>query len=741
MTKKILWMAWFVVCLGLLTGTLRADGLIVVPRPGSPFPLEVVFHRVSVAIEERVATTEIDQVFANPGLNRLEGVYLFPVPSGAVIEVFSMWVEGREVKAELLEAGRARRIYEDIVRRLRDPALLEYTGNGVLRARIFPIEPRSRKRVRIRYRELISEEDGWAEYLYPLNTEKFSAAPLEEVSVRVDIRTRKRVKHVHCPSHKTEIDRMSPHHVRVVYEAKDVRPNRDFRLFFATREGPIGFSLQTVHPGAGEGYFCLNLKPDVTRGAHDVIQKDIVFVLDSSGSMAGDKLDQVKRALLFCVENLNAGDRFEVIRFSTEVESLFAGLLRNSEANRRRARRFIDGLQAVGGTNISEALDLALGLRQKNSGPFMVIFLTDGKPTIGETDEEVLIRNLADRNRAGTRIFTFGIGNDINTHLLDRITRITRGTSTYITPSEDIEVKVSRFYDKVKSPVLTDLKLSVSGTVRLAKCHPHPLPDLFSGSSLSLFGRYRGSGRVTVTLEGSQGGVRRVFRFPRAYFNPPGNPAARSYDFIPALWAARRVGYLLDLIRLQGRVPEIEAEIVALSRRYGILTPYTSYLIVEDERNRSRRHGLSDRDQILAPLARTDPDFLSESRRGYDQLGEKTGSASVRASRVSRELEAASHIGETLGESSPLSYRDRTGEIHDISGRVVFVKGRAFYHTGIRWIDGLIPSHPGLSVRSIRFAGTEYFRWLADNPAAAPLLALGRNLRFVWHDRVIEVYE
>ena len=180
------------------------------------------------------------------------------------------------------------------------------------------------------------------------------------------------------------------------------------------------------------------------------------------------------------------------------------------------------------------------------------------------------------------RIFTFGIGNEINTHLLDKITEMTRAYRTYISPEEDIEVKVSNFYTKVQSPVFTDLKLEFSPNIKVSKIYPIELPDLFKGSSISIFGRYRGSGKTKIILKGKMRDKIQKFVFDsKSGFKSISSPDSEKNDFIPPLWAARRIGYLLDQIRLHGKSKELIDEITELARTYGIITPYTSYLIVE----------------------------------------------------------------------------------------------------------------------------------------------------------------
>ena len=738
MKKKIRFLAWLAAGLALFAAPLIGDGFIVIPHPPHPtahFPLAVRYHHVSVSVKDAVATTTVDQEFFNPNPVRLEGLYLFPIPANAAIRKFSMWIDGRETAAELLDAAKARSIYEDIVRRLKDPALLEYDGRGLFKVRIFPIEPRGNKRVKISYSELLSREGSTLEYIYPLNTEKFSSRPLEEVSLKVDIESSTPLKNVYCPSHEAEITRHGTGRATVGFEAKNVRPDADFRLYIGSEKAPLGFTLLTYRRNGEDGYFFLSASPGFADAGQRAVPKDIVFVLDTSGSMAGDSLRQAQKALRFCVENLNSGDRFDIVRFSTEAESLFSRLGDNTPESRQRARAFIDSWQAIGGTAIDDALKAALGLKQNGERPFLVVFITDGKPTIGETDEERLLKNIESFNSNRTRIFTFGIGEEINTHLLDRLTENSRAFRTYIGPKEDIEIKISTFYTKVQSPILTDLELRVEEPARIAKVYPDRLPDLFKGSALTVFGRYSGSGRSRVLLRGRAEGQSKEFAADLEFAaKDEGN------DFIPPLWAARRIGFLLDQIRLHGENKELIDEITQLARLHGVVTPYTSYLILEDEKNRLQRGDLAERDQTLAQIAPGE-EFARRNRQEFEGLKDKSGGLSVQASREFQDMNQAAGAPQAAPGKERLAYRDKSGNLQNLSQQVRNVQGRAFYQAGSNWTDSRLQSLKNPAVQRIQFASSTYFDLLKSLPQVAQILALGKNVRFAIGKQVYEIYE
>jgi Ca-activated chloride channel family protein len=738
--KPVVFILVILLSLAFFSQSTNADGLIIVTPPISSissYPLEVRYHHVDVKINGQTAVTSVDQEFYNPADQRLEGVYLFPVPKGAVIKKFSMFIDGKEMAAELLDATKARQIYEDIVRKQLDPALLEYSGQDLFKIRVFPIEPHAIKRVKLSYQEVLAQDNGTFEYIYPLNTEKFSAKNLGDLTINVDLQTTANLKNIYCPTHMIETVRRGEHNAIVGFKAQNVKPDTDFKLYFNTDNSKIGFSLAVYRSsGAGsEGYFLMDIAPDFVINEPEVNAKDITFVLDNSGSMNGAKLEQAKQALLFCLNNLNKNDRFQLIRFSTEAEALFNGLKEVAPGNLQTAREFIHNLNAIGGTNIEEALQLALSGLNNTGRPHFIIFITDGKPTVGELNEDALLDKIKAKNNSHTRIFTFGIGSDLNTHLLDKITELTRAYRTYITPQEDIEVKISNFYTKVQSPVLTDLKLNINGNVKLLKMYPQDPPDLFKGSNLMILGQYQGDGKAQIRLSGKVANKQQDFQFQAGF--PKSNP---ENDFIPALWATRRVGALLDKIRLYGESKELVDEITDLARKYGIITPYTSYLILEDEQNRLYRNDLTPEQLTLGNIPGADT-LATQNKTEYSAMPQESGSGSVQTSKELQALNDATNAADKNQGQSRLEYKDKQGQTQNLTQNVKYLQGRAFYNNSEWWVDSMVQSLKTSGKIRIKFAGQAYFDLLKAIPKVSELLALGKNVRFVWGKQVYEVYE
>ena len=464
--------------LALAPALARADGFIVVTDtrhfiaiPNHPVfaPLEVTSHKVNVRINGQFATTTVDQEFYNPSDRTVEGTYFFPVPKDAQIDKFQMQIGDKLAEAELLDAAKARGIYEEIVRLAKDPALLEYAGRQLFKARVFPIEGRSNKRLRITYTQLLKADSGALTYQYPLATEKFSAKPIKTVSVEVEVNSEQPFASLYSPSHKVVIKRDdSGRRATVTYEAKDEKPDSDFQLICtgeakASDEVPINLLTyrEPNAPADEDGYFLLlaAAAPEMKSAERKPSAKDVAFVLDTSGSMQGAKLEQAKKALAFCVGQLNPDDCFEIIRFSSATEPLFGKLTEASPENRKRADDFIAHLRAIGGTAIHEALKTALTARPSSSDrPYIVIFLTDGLANIGPSHNEEILGMVQKSigTAGGVRIFSFGVGTDVNTHLLDQLAAQTRAFSTYVFPNEDLEIKLSNFFTKLTEPALTD---------------------------------------------------------------------------------------------------------------------------------------------------------------------------------------------------------------------------------------------------------------------------------------------
>jgi Ca-activated chloride channel homolog len=684
----------------------KADGVIIVDPPicdpACPEPvliadqLDIRSHRVDVAIEDQVATTRIDQVFHNPNSWAAEGTYIFPIPPGAAIAGFTMTIDGEPVEAKLLDAVEARRIYDDIVRNLRDPALLEYIGEGAIQASVFPIPPGEDRRIEIEYGEIIPAEDGLSRYRYPLNTERFSAQPLEQVSVHVDVETRDPLRAIYSPSHDVAVDRPDDFHFAAGYEANDVRPDTDFELFWSVSPGAIGASVVSyVDDESGEGYFLMLAAPGIDSDT-EIVAKDVIVVLDTSGSMEGEKIEQAREALLYVLDHLNAEDRFNIVEFSTGAREYARELMPTSEAD--DAAEWVERLQATGGTDINLALLNALDMVEPGR-PTMLLFLTDGLPTEGEVDTGRILGNVEDVAPEDVRLFAFGVGDDVDAILLDSLSSGHHGRTTYVRPGEALNEAVSSFYAGITAPVLADVDLEVDG-VAISEVYPAPLPDLFAGSQLVALGRYEEGGSATLTLRGEVNGEAREFRYPVRFADDGGS------DFLPRLWATRKIGYLLNQIRLHGENDELTDAVIDLSLEYGIVTPYTSYLITEDD-----IHSAEARDMAAANASKQIQAAPASGAQAVTQAQEVQALADADFAAPVPAATFVAASGETVSADEVLRY----------------VGNRAFVLRDAVWMDTAYDAET-MTTNDVPFASDAYFALLSEHPELGPAFALGQQV-------------
>ena len=754
----------------LLTSLARADGFIVIeqkmvaapgPRMNFAFaPLEVTYHHVDVQIHDLVAVTSVDQEFYNPNGQRLEGKYIFPLTAGAHIDKFQMDIDGAMQQAELLDSNKARQFYEEIVRKMRDPALLEYAGRDAFSVRIFPIEPHSTKRIKVSYTQLLKSDSSLVEYSYPLNTEKFSARPLRDVAISVNIKSKEPIKNLYSPSHAVSVRYEGDRRATVGWEAHNLFPDTDFKLLFSRTPKPLGIDLLTYRGSNDDGYFLLMASPGMVATHGTAQSKDICFVIDTSGSMAedgGKKIEQARKSLSFCLQNLSKEDRFNVIRFSTDVEPLFDNLVNADQADVQKAQEFVDSLRPLGATAINDALLKALSMRPRDSQrPYIIIFITDGLPTVGVTGEDQIMANVQHADSAATRIYCFGLGTDVNTHLLDRLAEQTDAISQYVLPNEDLELKLSDFYAKIKEPVLANVNVKfVAPGARVTELYPTRVPDLYKGQMLVLFGRYSGSGSGSVRISGSVNGANQEFVADINF-----GKGDRSNDFVPRLWATRRVGYLLDEIRMHGETAELKDEATRLARQWGIVTPYTAYLIVEDETRRNVPAQLQSMRELstdAAVRASVQQQYYSARAEAKDVRQRSGGQAVENAQSMAQlkrsdNLDAPQQQQQNMGLQKAAAVAARPGapasqpsyrEAQNYAQQARIVAGRAFYQNGQTWTDAsaqdAVAKNKNLKARQIKFGSDEYFALMTKYPHVAQWLALGDQVDLMLDGELVQV--
>ena len=572
----------------VLTVPVDGQGWIDPIRPTPDFGVVKLRSAVSVQVTGRIARVEVEEWFQNRSNAPMgESDYLYPLPGEAVFSNFSLFQGDQELRGETMDATRAREIYEAIVRAKKDPALIELAGHGLVRARVFPIARGETRKITLRYTQVLARAGDALQFRYAAgarNGQFMVRRPTIDVvgegpgrvpdsaplSFTLTATNGREFRDAFSPTHEVRNTRDEGQLV--------VRPTRDlsgdFALFLPLSNTAVGITIASHRPSGEDGYFMLTLSPGEIRESS--VPRDVTAVIDVSGSMSGEKMNQGRNALRQLLSTLGPRDRFRLIAFSNDVRSYRPEWTQASSSELERAREWVINLRAEGGTNISGALDEAFRATTPTERLGIVLFITDGLPSVGEQNPERIAQRV-ERDRGNARVFAFGVGYDVNTYLLDRLSAAARGTTQYVQPSENVEHAIATLAAKIRHPVLADLRLS-TGALRITEVYPRELPDLFAGEELVLFGRYQSERALEgdVVLTGRRNG--RDERFTtRASFAAHEN----GNDFIPRLWASRKITALTQQLRLEGNDPRVIEQIRELALRHGLLSEYTSYLVQE----------------------------------------------------------------------------------------------------------------------------------------------------------------
>jgi Ca-activated chloride channel family protein len=677
-------------------------------------PVEVERMEAQVSVARQVATTTLIISLKNPGGGQEEGQAILPVPAGAMFKSFAMEGGKHEIKAELLPRDEARKIYDSIVRQLKDPALLEFAGLGAVKSSVFPVPARSTVRLKLVYEELLEAEGERIDYVLPRSESLDSKVPWK---INVRWQAKGGLAGVYSPSHEIEKRKLAGGTIEA--KVRDGKTPGPFRLS-AMRRGKDGMAASLLaHPDENKkgGWFLLLMTPP-ERTDSPALKRELTLVIDRSGSMAGEKLDQARAAALQVVEGLDDGEWFNLIVYNEAVESFAREPVKVNRGSVREARDFINGLRVSGGTNIHGALEEAVSQPPRDGTLPIVLFLTDGLPTIGETSEKRIRDGIAKKNKAKRRIFTFGVGTDVNTPLLSRLADDSRATASYVLPGEDVEVEVARVFRRLAGPALSSPELTAlgkdgkAGRGRTNDVIPARLPDFFADDQVVVTGRWSGKGTLKFRLTGNDGEKERKFTFE---FKAGGqrNP------FVPRLWATRKIAVLTEALRDFGadgekpdrndpRVKELVEEIVRLSTEHGVLSEYTAFLA----RDGAAFHSAARREAAAA-------DFLQTRA-----MESRSGAASVNQDANLWKAKQAAY-------ANP-SNRFLNSELkeEEVAGVQQF-GDKAFYRRGDEWVDASILQQAAGDADEVEIGSAEFGK-LVDQLVAEgrqSCLALGANAR------------
>lgn len=693
---------------------------------------------VRVELVDRVLRFEITEIFVNRGTGLGEADYIFPLPKGAAFQDLKLSINGELVSGELMNAGRARQIYEQIVRQQRDPALVEWMGYGMLRARIFPIAPGEEKKVVVRF-QMVAEREGDA-----LRVDYFRGRGMPDAVFRGDAmgggdmdrddgtrnagaRTRWTARgsfvltypsdamygNAYSPTHSLATERHgSRREVKVNGDASEIT------LLVPVRQSSQAAISVLTHAQRGEdGFALVTLSPPVV--APRVTARDVTLVLDVSGSMAGVKIRQAREAGKQVLATLNTADRFRLIDFSTDVRSFRDGFVTATPDNIRAATRYLESLEASGSTNISGALNVALEGSAAAGRLGLVLFVTDGAPTVGERNPDAIASRVA-RQRGKRRIFSFGVGADLNASLVERLAIEGKGTAHFVRPDESVERVVSVVASRLTSPVVTDVRVSADG-VRLVKRHPTDAADIFAGQDYVMLARYDGSGGSRIRFDG-QTADGPVSWSTRVAF--PSN--SRENSFIARLWATQRVGYLSAEKRKNGESREIDDEIRELGEKYAIPTEFSSYLVLEP--------GMSGTlNQAVITGGVSDATVATGAGVRRDTQQAASGPPAAQANVQSFEAARAAAVQRSATNLAATDEADFSAK----SGGVRRAGTRSFTLRDGRWTDARHTS--SMRVMKVSPYSAAYFKLLELIPDLAEAFALGDSIIVAGRDIAIEV--
>lgn len=714
----------------LVPALASAQGFII---PDSPHALALTKFTVTGKLVESAGSFVVEHEFYNPGRTPVQGVFYFPLPPDAQVTAFSLHAGGRELQGELLDAAEARKIYTDIVRKSLDPALLEMMEQSTFRASIFPIPPGEKRGITLDFATILPVENDLVKLQFPLRGQlkaegrilpPVRTAPIEserptrferhetesstETSVAISIESSVPIGTIYSPSHALQIDRKNENAVALHLERSGALDGNDLIVYYVMTPAEISMRALSYRPRMEEdGYLALFVSPRFQAVPAQVARRDILWLVDVSGSMRGPKLDQARQALSQWLQQLNPEDRFKIITFSTQTR-LFRETWSDPGPDLRDALAYVARIEAQGGTNIDQALREAAA-QVRDSQQAIIVFMTDGLPSVGVREPAEILKNL--QSLPGARIFTFGLGYDVNTRLLDGIARMSHTFSTYISPDENLEERLGEFAAKIRYPVLTEVRLAAPGA-EIYDLYPSPLPDVYLGQLIVVLGRYHRTGAVALTLTGVRNEekirIEQSIALPRQ---------SHTNDFLAPLWAARKIGFLLDEIQLNGETDELRKEVIALSTAYGIVTPYTSYLADDKPRGEAitfldaggnRRFGIEQRGETT--YAPASPDFAPPPEAFMNLT---TGRQAVAVSESKNALKAAERVGGAAFTSPAIRMIEGHRFIQDEQGQ---------------WVEA---TYRGQTIDlELKFAGEAYFLLFERFPEIRPFLQLGEKVVF-----------
>jgi len=578
MRKYLVIFALSLVCQSSLPNPAGAIGKIYgrIPRlVTSPiYNLSIVSFDADVTIVDQLATTRLVQEFSNESWQQLEGIFLLELPKDARITSLSLWKSGERVEYNLKSLADAREVYQEIVPRPNDEFFPTVESENIFRLRLFPIEAKTTCKIEVSYFHLLEASSGTLNYTLPLEVSGYTDIPVSRGLVTVNIQSQVPIRQIQAPV-ALHISQPDANHCELLYELEEGLPAGDLSIDYQIDSDSRCFKVLTCDSLSTqeEKYFTLWITPPDSLFQDTLLVKEIVFVVDHSASMEGNRLNQVKRALNDYLDQLQPVDRFNILAFSNDVARFRTNLVPASAPMIAAAKNYVAQLSADALANFEAAVTTALQHNFTNWTRRVVVVITDGKPNAGVTDAETILSNIAAANTAAVSIYPVGIGDEVNHSLLNSMATLYDGFPFFLADSDSLAQELNRLRPHLMVPVLSDIQMNYSG-IQAVDLFPREKGNLIRGVQQVIRGRYQGSGTVQWRLTGNVGNtpveIKQAIRL-----------GVQEEIQVARLWAASKIDYYLNMIQIYGEVDELVDAVISFSQKYQILTQYTAFILIE----------------------------------------------------------------------------------------------------------------------------------------------------------------
>ncbi len=728
----------------LITSSLFANGFIMSPpednywRPSTnqnyikPFPpdynpcvVELMSENTNIVIENNVAQVEIKQYFYNSTPDTLHAYYLFPIPENNQLNNFTITMDSIKMRPELINKNTGYTIFRDIVKATTNPAYWEYASLDFYKLSIYNTPPRERKEITITYTvNLTPDEAGMVKFDHIFSTQQFARSPISDQKFNLTIKSEDKIGSVYIPTHQVETTRPNPNEASIFLGGKRSRITDNLTLYYNTTKRDVACTLFTYKEPGEDGYFLLTFDAGLVEDKN-IIAKNMLYAIDVSSNMPADKLAQVKKAISKSIAELNPDDKFNVLTFNDSATTVFPEMMSVNANNIEKAQAFVNAANPSGASNYEAAFEKMLAPKIERTTPYYVVWVSAGDPNAGMDDYDDLTDEIEDANKRTMRMFTVGIGNEINLNMLDQFANFTQAYSTYVADNENAETTISQLTSNINDPVLVNLQLYYSGDYPVSEVNPRKPGNFFNAIPLSFAGRYKSGKEVSISLIGDLNGQMKRYNFDVTFTDDD-----QTYDFIPKIWASRYIGKLLNEVRSGEEDPEDAGEeILDVADENFIINPYTAHLIIQDYEY------LSEKKQQFEPriFTQTTSDFA----KAYAALEEEKGKNAINISREANALYNASMMRDIAQGYDRMKFKGGTSVAEDyvLAGNTVLYKNQEDI-----WVDAATQDASGKAER-YAFGSEDYFNFATKNPEAAPLLQVGKVMRILVKDNIYEIFE